>query len=278
MPKSQLEGSLNNSKALSEVAKNQQMDPLEVLDRLKEFLDQIEKGEKDNADAFKQALMILASPNSITLATNEDIHISADGQISHSAGDSINISTQNSLIGHASQKISLFAAQEGARLYAAKGKIEIQAQGDGLDLIARKAVQVVSTEDVIEFKSPKEIILTAGGSQLKINGSGIFSTTGGKFEVKAGQHLFVGGTKVLNKLPNLPNSHLEGFNQGFNLIGEEKIKNLPFKLFNSKRSYQFNANLNEERQTQFVQTGTVAEKLELKYSGDDDINHQWKDE
>ena len=278
MPKSQLEGSLNNSKALSEVAKNQQMDPLEVLDRLKEFLDQIEKGEKDNADAFKQALMILASPNSITLATNEDIHISADGQISHSAGDSINISTQNSLIGHASQKISLFAAQEGARLYAAKGKIEVQAQGDALDVIARKAVQVISTEDVIEFKSPKEIILTAGGSQLKINGSGIFSTTGGKFEVKAGQHLFVGGTKVLNKLPNLPNSHLEGFNQGFNLIGEEKIKNLPFKLFNSKRSYQFNANLNEERQTQFVQTGTVAEKLELKYSGDDDINHQWKDE
>ena len=205
--KQQLEGSLNNAKALSEVAKNQQTDPLEVLEELQNFMEQIEKGSKEKSDAFKQALMILAAPNSIALATNEDIHISADGQISHSAGESINISTQKSLIGHVSKKISLFAAQEGARLYAGKGKIEIQAQGDALDLIARKGVQIISTEDIIEFKSPKEIILTAGGSQLKINGSGIFSTTGAKFEVKAGQHLFKPGSSVNATLNALPQSN-----------------------------------------------------------------------
>ncbi len=199
--KSQLESNLNNSKALSEVAKNQQTDPLEVLDHLKSFLQQIEKGDQAKADAFKQALMILTAPNSIALTSNEDIHISADQQISQSAGDSINISTQKSLIAHAQSKISLFAAQEGARLYAGKGKIEIQAQGDGVDLIARKGIQIISTEDKIEIKSPKEIILTAGGSQLKINSSGIFSTTGAKFEVKAGQHLFVGGANVDFTLP-----------------------------------------------------------------------------
>ena len=200
--KSQLESSHNNAKALSEVAKNQQTDPLEILENLKGFLEQIEKGEKDKADAFKQALMILAAPNSIALASNEDIHISADGQISQSAGDSINISTQKSLIAHASQKISLFAAQEGARLYAGKGKIEIQAQGDALDLIARQGIQIISTEDTIEIKSPKEIILTAGGSQIKINASGIFPTTGGKFEAKAGQHKFIPGNKVDYSLPS----------------------------------------------------------------------------
>ena len=37
--KSQLESNLNNSKALSEVAKNQQTDPLEVLDNLKQFIE-----------------------------------------------------------------------------------------------------------------------------------------------------------------------------------------------------------------------------------------------
>jgi type VI secretion system secreted protein VgrG len=36
--KSQFESSLNNAKALSEVAKNQQTDPLNTLDNLKEFL------------------------------------------------------------------------------------------------------------------------------------------------------------------------------------------------------------------------------------------------
>ena len=227
--KSQLENSLNNSKALSEVAKNQQTDPLEVLDNLKEFLDQIEKGEKNKADAFKQALMILASPNSIALATNEDIHISADGQISHSAGDSINISTQNSLIGHASQKISLFAAQEGARLYASKGKIEIQAQGDGADLIARKSIQIISTEDTIYITSPEEINLTAGGSQIKINGSGIFPTTGGKFEVKAGQHLFVGGQKVGQMLPLLPKCG--AYNMTYEVKDKDTQELLPFTKY-----------------------------------------------
>uniref|UniRef100_UPI0012503879 DUF2345 domain-containing protein n=3 Tax=Acinetobacter bereziniae TaxID=106648 RepID=UPI0012503879 len=199
--KSQLESSLNNAKALSEVAKNQQTDPLEVLNELKQFLNQIEKGEKDKADAFKQALMVLASPNSIGLSSNEDIHVSADKQISHSAGDSINLSTQKNFLVHAQNKISMFAAQEGARLYAAKGKVEIQAQGDGADLIARKGIQIISTEDVIEVKSLKEIILTSGTSQLKINGSGVFVTTGGMFEVKAGQHSFIGGAKVDYSLP-----------------------------------------------------------------------------
>ncbi len=39
-------------------------------------------------------------------------------------------------------------------------------------------------------------MITAGGSQLKIDGSGIFPTTSGKFEVKAGQHVFTGAGSV----------------------------------------------------------------------------------
>ncbi|MCW1264208.1 type VI secretion system tip protein VgrG, partial [Acinetobacter baumannii] len=202
--KQQIEGGLNNAKALSEVAKNQQTDPLEMLENLKTFIEQIEEKDQDKAAAFKQALMILTAPNSIALASNEDIHLSADGQLNQTAGDSINLSTQKNLIAHAQNKISLFAAQQGARLYAGKGKVEIQAQGDGADLIARKAVQVISTEDKIEATAAKEIVLTAGGSQVKITGSGIFMTTSGKFEVKAGQHVFMGGGSANANVPALP--------------------------------------------------------------------------
>ena len=202
--KQQLDGNLNNAKALSDVAKNQQTDPLEVLENLKSFLDQIEQQDKDKAAAFKQAIMVLSAPNSVAVASNEDIHLSADGQISQSAGDSINLSTQKSLIAHAQNKISLFAAQEGARFYAAKGKLEMQAQGDGADIIARKGIQIISTEDTIYITSPKEIVLTAATSQLKMNGSGIFPVTGGKFEVKAGQHVFKGGGSANAVLPQLP--------------------------------------------------------------------------
>ncbi|WP_147501302.1 DUF2345 domain-containing protein, partial [Acinetobacter baumannii] len=86
---------------------------------------------------------------------------------------------------------------------------EIQAQGDGADLIARKGIQIISTEDKIEINASKEIVITSGSSQIKINSSGIFPVTGGKFEVKAGQHVFIGGSKANYILPSLPTQEIK---------------------------------------------------------------------
>ncbi|MFV5264196.1 type VI secretion system Vgr family protein [Acinetobacter courvalinii] len=205
--KQQLEGNQNNAKALSEVAKNQQTDEIESLDQLKAFADEIEA----DIAKFNKAMLLLSSPAGIGLSTNEDIHLSADGQINQFAGDSINLSTQKNLVAHVSGKVSLFAAQNGIKQVAAKGKFEVQAQSDGMDLLAKQGIQIISTEDRIEITSPKEIVITAGGSQIKLDGSGIFPVTGGKFEVKAGQHLFMGGAKVTTKSPELamlPDYHL----------------------------------------------------------------------
>ncbi|WP_213071925.1 type VI secretion system Vgr family protein [Acinetobacter lactucae] len=202
--KQQIEGGLNNAKALSEVAKNQQTDPLDMLENIQTFLEVLKQEDPKKAAEFQSAVMLLASPKSIAVSSNEDIHLSANGQLTQSAGDSINISTQKNILSHASQKISLFAAQEGARLFAGQGKVEIQAQGDGLDVIARKGIQITSTEDTVFITSPTEINLTANGSQVKLNGSGIFPVTGGKLEVKAGQHLFMGGSSINPPALDLP--------------------------------------------------------------------------
>ncbi|MCH7315610.1 type VI secretion system Vgr family protein [Acinetobacter sp. ANC 3882] len=203
--KQQIESNQSNAKALSEVAKNQQTDEIESVEQLKQFAEQIEA----KIAKFNKALLLLHSPAGIGLSSNEDIHISADGQINQIAGDSINLSTQKNLIGHAQNRISLFAAQNGIKQVAAKGKFEVHAQSDGMDLLAKQGIQIISTEDRIEITSPKEIVITAGGSQIKLNGSGIFPTTGGKFEVKAGQHLFMGGAKANSVLPHLPVMNLK---------------------------------------------------------------------
>ncbi|MDC4852158.1 type VI secretion system tip protein VgrG [Acinetobacter baumannii] len=243
--KQQLEGGLNNSKALSEVAKNQQTDPLEVLDHLKTFLDQIEQRDKDKAAAFKQAIMVLSAPNSMALTSNENIHVSADGQISQTADDSISLSTQKNFIAHAQNKISFFAAQDGARMYAGKGKIELQAQSDGTDIFARKGVQIISTEDRIEITSPKEIILTADGSQLKINSSGIFPVTGGKLEVKAGQHLFMSGANIVVpkiSLPTIKTPFSNKINYNWNINSEGKKE---LFIINKKNNILIRSHKNE---------------------------------
>lgn len=229
--KSQLESSLNHSKALSEIAKNQQTDPLEGLDHLKKFLDQIEQQDQSKAETFKQALMLLCAPNSIALSTNEDLYLSADQQINHSAADNINFSTRKSLIAHAQDKISLFAAQQGLKAIAAKGKVELQAQDDAIETIARQKIKIISTEERIEIISPKEIVLTAGGSQLKINGQGVFGVTGGKFECKAGQHIFKEGAKTIYEIPELPKSGPYAVDFLFNSLGGSGIEGAEVTMF-----------------------------------------------
>lgn len=219
----QLNGNLNNVKALSEVANNQQTDPLEGLDKLKQFVEQIEQEDQSKATAFKQAMMILSAPDSIALSSNADIYLSADGQISHYAEESINFSTQNNLIAHAQNRMSLFAAKAGIEIIAAKQKIEAQAQSDGIDLIAKKEVRVISTEDTIHINSPKKIILTGGSSQIEI-GNNILFKTGGLFEAKAGQHRFESGANVVAPKVSLPTAktlYSNKVNYNWNIKSEE---------------------------------------------------------
>ncbi|HCA5043159.1 TPA: type VI secretion system tip protein VgrG [Acinetobacter baumannii] len=198
--KKQLEGSQTNSKALSDIAKNQKTDEIESLEQLKDFASQIQQ----QIAKFEKALLLLSSPDGIALSSSEDIHISADAQINQIAGDSINISTQKNVIAHAQNRLSLFAAQSGIKAVAAQGKVEIQAQADALDVLSKLGITISSTDDKVIISSPKEVKITGGSSQITLNGSGIFPKTGGKFQVNAGQHLFMGGASANASAPELP--------------------------------------------------------------------------
>ncbi|MFA3688495.1 type VI secretion system tip protein VgrG [Acinetobacter baumannii] len=202
--KKQLEGSQTNSKALSDIAKNQKTDEIESIEQLKDFASQIQQ----QIAKFEKALLLLSSPDGIALSSSEDIHISADAQINQIAGDSINISTQKNVIAHAQNRLSLFAAQSGLKAVAAQGKVEIQAQADALDVLSKLGITISSTDDKVIISSPKEVKITGGSSQITLNGSGIFPKTGGKFQVNAGQHLFQGGASasVQSSLPPPPKS------------------------------------------------------------------------
>ena len=223
------------------------VNPMQALGSMQGFMEGytqgLEKAQDDQQQAqakiFRQALMLLASPNGIALTTPEDIVLQASQDIAESAQGSINLSAQKNIIAHAQDKVSLFAAQKGLKAFAAKGKVELQAQDDAIEAIARKVIKLISTEDKIEITSPKEIVLTAGGSQLKINGDGIFTTTGGKFESKAGQHSFVGGATVNAELPKMPESGMYSMRFDLSQIFDPNIlKNMKYKLINHSKKIE----------------------------------------
>ncbi|MCY6412979.1 type VI secretion system Vgr family protein [Acinetobacter sp. VNH17] len=252
--------------------------PSKALSSLQGFMEGYTQGLENSSDTkqqeqgkiFRQALMLLASPNGIALTTPENIILQASQDIAESASGSINLSAQKNIIGHAQDKISLFAAQKGLRAYAAKGKLEFQAQDDAIEAIARKVIKLISTEEKIEITSPKEIVLTAGGSQLKINAEGVFSTTGGKFESKAGQHLFTAGAKVSYEVPELPNTPTFSNRLDiYDLFWESDFSQLSYKVFIPETNSFTSGTIDEHGRTGKISTSDPT-KVQVLVGSDDE--------
>ncbi|TDR27044.1 DUF2345 domain-containing protein, partial [Hydromonas duriensis] len=84
--------------------------------------------------------------------------------------------------------ISFFTQGGGIKLFAAKGAVEIQAQSDEMHIIAEKVMKLISTKSKIEIVAKDEILMTAGGSYIRINSSGIEEGTPGNWKAWAGEH------------------------------------------------------------------------------------------
>ncbi|MGU3311883.1 type VI secretion system Vgr family protein [Acinetobacter sp. M5A5_2a] len=197
--------SLESMKALSEYAVKQKAEAADMLENINQYIKTIESQWSD-LKATKEALMLLASPDSISLVSGKDIHINALNSVTVGSGQSINVSTDEHLILNAKKKVSLFAGEEDLKIYAAKGKFDLQSQDNVLDVSARLDIKITSSEGKVEIHSPTEIVFKAKDSALKINGDGVTVITPNKFTAKAGQHLFTTGASESPMLPIFPNN------------------------------------------------------------------------
>ena len=137
-------------------------------------------GGGGNANGFAQPVMLMASPAGIGLTTQQSTQITADQQINIVSGQSTHLATGKSFVAAIADKLSVFVKSAGMKLFASKGKVEIQAQGDAMALTALKDLTVTSTDGKIVLSASKEIWIGAGGSYIKINGSQIENGTQGQ--------------------------------------------------------------------------------------------------
>lgn len=138
---------------------------------------------------FDRPHLVLASPAGIATSTPEDTHLQSGGHTAVTSGGHVSIAADKSLFASIREKISLFVEQAGMKLFAAKGKVEIQAQSDNVEIIAEQVLKLISTKLNIEITAAKEILLNAGGSYIRINEKGIEQGTAGKWQSHAGQHV-----------------------------------------------------------------------------------------
>jgi type VI secretion system secreted protein VgrG len=190
----------------SEAAQSGQAEPLQdAHDAMKAFSDATQNsvqgsaaggstanGGTGSANGFASPVMLLGSPAGIALSSQKSVHVAATEQINLVTGASVGIAAKKSLVASVGEKISLFAQSAGVKLFAGKGKVELQAQSDNLEITADKTLKVVSTSDSVNVSAQKEITLTAGGATIRIANGNIYIHAPGLVEIKGSNHTFSG--------------------------------------------------------------------------------------
>jgi type VI secretion system secreted protein VgrG len=137
-------------------------------------------GGTGNANGFAKPILLAASPEGIALSTQQSTQITADKQINLVSGQNTHVATGKSLIASVTEKLSLFVQNAGMKLFAAKGKVEIQAQGDEMALTALKDLTITSANGRLVLSASKEVWIGAGGSYIKIGPNLIENGTAGQ--------------------------------------------------------------------------------------------------
>ncbi|CAG9205357.1 VgrG protein [Paraburkholderia caribensis] len=85
------------------------------------------------------------------------------------------------------------------KLFAGKGKVEIQAHDDNIELTAQKSVKLISATQTIEGVAKQEILLTSGGAYIRLKDGNIEIHSPGAIDVKGAQHGFNGPVRLDEK-------------------------------------------------------------------------------
>jgi len=200
-------------KKLSDIASKSGAEALAGQEALGHFIDATQDtydGEgQAGANRFKEPVLVAAAPAGIGLTSTLGTHMHAGAEVTLSSGQDTSLAVGKSLLASVAEKISLFACNAGIKLFAAKGKVEIQAQSNDLDLIAEKVVRLLSTTSRIEIHAKDEVMISAGGSFIKIDAAGITNGTSGTWTAKASMHAMPGPATQPYVMPHVLKQELQ---------------------------------------------------------------------
>jgi type VI secretion system secreted protein VgrG len=154
------------------------------------------QGGAGNVAAWSRPDLLISAPGGVGSATPAHSVMSAGATVSLAANQDINLQSQRHTAVAVKAGLSLFTygkaqngskpnAETGMQLHAASGNVSVQAQANTLALTADKSVDVASVTDAITMGAPKHVLLTAGGSSLRITSGNITLTTSGPSSFKA---------------------------------------------------------------------------------------------
>ncbi|WP_218065522.1 type VI secretion system Vgr family protein [Escherichia coli] len=148
---------------------------------------------------LKEAGLLASAPAGIGLVTPKNIQLSAGHTLTATAGENVDMGIMKKFTLAAGEAISLFAQRMGMSIFAARGKVDIQAQTDAMRLQSDKIMNINSVNGEIVLNAAQRITLTSkGGAYIKIKDGSLEIGAPGKIELKS-ENILWGGKASLEQ-------------------------------------------------------------------------------
>ncbi|KVR01984.1 type VI secretion system Vgr family protein [Burkholderia ubonensis] len=138
-----------------------------------------QKAISDGLDELNRPGAVITAPGPVGVVSGDGVQLAADGSIIGTAKKGIHFSALKQITAAAGGLVSLFA-RKGMSLIASAGEVIVQAQRGRMQLAAQEDMTVETVNGVLHVKSPKEILLSVGGSYIHLNPEGIEMGTRGR--------------------------------------------------------------------------------------------------
>ena len=155
-------------------------------------------------EKFAAPLVLMDAPASINWATPASTVMYAGEQLEWVTRGDLHAVAGHTYSAVAASATSLFTHSGGISAIAGNGPLSLEAHTDQLEILADKAVTIISVNDKIEIGAKEKIVLQAGQSSITLEGGNITFTCPGNFTVKGGTHTFDTGASKSALLPGQP--------------------------------------------------------------------------
>ncbi|CAQ85919.1 conserved hypothetical Protein [Photorhabdus asymbiotica] len=117
---------------------------------------------------LQQRALLLSAPSGIAQVTPGSLQLSAGENLITTVGRDADMSITRKFRLAVGKGLSLFTRAWGIKLLAASGKVEIQAQTDAMDVLARQALTLASQDDRVTVSAKTELRLECGGAYISL--------------------------------------------------------------------------------------------------------------
>ncbi|EFM0280618.1 type VI secretion system Vgr family protein [Escherichia coli] len=211
--------------------------------------------------------IVLSAPKGVGVVSPRAVRLgSGESSVGLMAGTNVDLSAMKKITLAAGESVGIFAHKKGIKLYANQGKVEAEAQNDGMHLTSRKEMEICSTESRVEITAKEELVLSCGGAYIKLSNGGVEIGGPRNILLKSSNVQKMGALSLLAQMAELPESYnpsqYKGKFQVIDEITKEPLTNTNYAIKREDGSVEYGVT-DDNGYTHQVKNDESSEKIEI---------------